>query len=286
MNVYDTSSDRPLPSELQPGDGVIVYSSNNPGKVPSASECTAYRAHGVNVGFVFEDQSGRAIGGTFAEGWADGDLSLAMAKARGHKQGKPHYVACDQGSTISLDYARGFQAGLTAYYLPGLYAGDRNLELVRTRLGWSKLWQAGASSWSDHWDSDRHHGNYTYANLWQSVLASQVPGTDLNVINLANPDWNGTDMLNATDPVIIGINIKLNNLDTRLTDVARTIVHGDADHPNSEDAISAHLNALAATVARLTDVQDAGAVVTALLAAGLPEQLAQDLASHLQLSTK
>jgi hypothetical protein len=212
VRVYDTSYSRPAASLLQPGDGVILYSSRTLAKVPSPEECDAYRARGVTVRFVFEDSRGRATG-TYAQGYSDGVLSHDMARLRGLEPGGVHYVACDVGNPISLEYARGFQAGLSSLFVPGLYAGDRNLEVVRTHLAWSHLWQASALSWSDHWDSELHRGNYRYANLWQSLAASPVPGTDVNIVNPNNPDWSGADMPFTTDDAATLFNANVVNPD-------------------------------------------------------------------------
>src|SRR6266705_1458849 len=156
MRVFDTSSDRPLPSELRPGDGIIVYASRTASKCASSAECDNYRKRGIIVGWVFEDQTGRAVTGSFTDGVNDGALSLAMGKHRGMKEGEVHYVASDTSGETSISYARGFAVGLTAYTIPGLYAGDRNLERIRTNLRWSKFWQAGASSWSNNWAYDEN----------------------------------------------------------------------------------------------------------------------------------
>ena len=187
MAVYDASWARPAPSQLKPGDGLILYCSRTLNKTPSTSQCDAYRARSVSVGFVFEDSADRAAVQGFAAGVSDGALALTQAKAKGHPRGWTVYFACDVTSPLNLEYARGFRDGLTAYYVPGLYAGDRNLERARVGLGYGQLWQASAASWSDHWGPN-HHGTYPYAALWQSTTASPVPGTDLNIVNRAG--WN------------------------------------------------------------------------------------------------
>jgi len=287
VSVYDTSSNRPAPGMLNPGDGVIVYCSRTPSKVPSVNECDAYRARGVSVGFVFEDQADRAATGTYDDGFNDAQLSRGMAHNRGHLIGKPIYFACDTGLTISLRYYTGFHDGLVNEFHPGVYAGDRNLEIVRAE-GAHYLWQAASSSWSNHWDSVNHHGNYPYAQLWQSVLASPVPGTDRDIVNPNNSDWNGDDMfLDPTDPQVVKLFSKLTAIDQHISSTGALIIHGDTTHVHSEDAIDAHIQSLAASMKALQAGQvDAGAVVAALLAAGLPEQLAQDLAAHLALTAK
>jgi hypothetical protein len=201
MAVYDASWQRPSPSLLKPGDGLILYCSRTLSKTPSADQCDAYRARDVQVGFVFEDSADRAAVQGFAAGVSDGALALTQARSKGHPKGWTVYFACDVVSPLNLEYARGFRDGLTAYYEPGLYAGDRNLERARVGLGYTQLWQASASSWSDHWGPN-HHGTYQYAALWQSAGSSPVPGTDLNVVNRAG--WNhpliGTPQDTVTTP--------------------------------------------------------------------------------------
>jgi hypothetical protein len=201
MAVYDASWQRPSPSLLKPGDGLILYCSRTLSKTPSADQCDAYRARDVQVGFVFEDSADRAAVQGFAAGVSDGALALTQARSKGHPKGWTVYFACDVVSPLNLEYARGFRDGLTAYYVPGLYAGDRNLERARAGLGYTQLWQASASSWSDHWGPN-HHGTYQYAALWQSAGSSPVPGTDLNIVNRAG--WNhpliGTPQDTITTP--------------------------------------------------------------------------------------
>jgi len=187
--VYDASWQRPAPTKLAPGDGIILYASRTGSKCPSAAECAAYRARGVVVRFVFEDSATRAADGGYADGHADGALTLAQAAAKGGQRGDVAYFACDTNSPLHLEYARGFRDGLAGYFTAGLYAGDRNLERARVGLGITKLWQAGAASWSDHWNYDAHHGSYAHASLYQVVTSSPIPGTDLNVIN--DPGWAG-----------------------------------------------------------------------------------------------
>jgi len=181
--VYDASWHRPAPALLQPGDGIILYASRTEAKCPTAAECAAYRARGVIVRFVFEDSATRAAIGNYADGKADGALTLGQVKAKGGQRGDVVYFAADSNALMSLEYARGFRDGLTSFFMAGPYAGDRNLERARVSLGMTKLWQASAGSWSDHWNPAAHHGAYEHAVLYQVVGASPVPGTDLNVIN-------------------------------------------------------------------------------------------------------
>lgn len=192
--VYDSSWERPAPSLLRPDDGIILYVSRDDSKCPSATECAAYRNRGVIVRFVFEDAAGRAASGTYADGYADGQLALDQVATKGGHAGDAVYFAADSAAALSLAYGRGFVAGLTDHFEPGTYGGDRNLERARTQLGIRQLWQASAKSWSDHWhdptdDDPRSYGAYPYASLYQVVGHSSVPGTDLNLIN--HPAWAG-----------------------------------------------------------------------------------------------
>jgi len=194
MAVYDASWQRPPPSKLKPGDGIILYVSRTASKCPTIAECDAYRARGVTVRFVFEDSADQAATAGYAAGKTDGAFTLAQVKAKGGQAGDAVYFACDTYATINIDYARGFGDGLTTFFEPRLYAGDRNLELVRTHLGMTLGWQASAASWSDHWHYPTTAemwslGTYPYASLYQSPGASPIPGTDLNIVN--NPAWTG-----------------------------------------------------------------------------------------------
>lgn len=195
-NVYDTSFQRPAPSALDPGDGVILYVSHDPSntKIPSPAECVAYRKANHSVGFVYEWYAERAAEGVmgpdrrtgYDAGYADGLAAVGQAIDRGHHLGKPIYVAHDTGLPVSVDYLRGWEDSAGAHFLPGLYAGDRNLEIARDR-GWHYLWQASAKSWSNHWDDTHNHGAYVYATLVQE-LSTTIPGTDRNII--IDENWN------------------------------------------------------------------------------------------------
>lgn len=206
--VFDASWQRPDPSLLQPGDGIILYCSRDATKCPTRAEVDAYRQRGVIVRRVFEDVSGRAMTGSYTDGRADGQLTEQMMKDDGHAAGEVGYFAADTGGVMSLDYTRGFRDGLTSFFVPGCYAGDRNLERARS-IGITKLWQASAGSWSDHWTEPDdgnplmgHYGAYAYAVLYQVVGQSPVPGTDLNVIN--DPGWaggNGDDDVSAAEVI-------------------------------------------------------------------------------------
>ena len=191
--VYDTSfKPRPTPDAFKPGDGVIVYCSRDPDKVPDVSEVDAYRKRGLSVGFVFEDSADRAATTGYAAGKSDGALFAQQAQARDHAKGKPAYFACDVIDPVNLDYCKGFRDGLAGYYEPRLYAGDRNLERARAGLGLRLGWQASAGSWSDNFYRSGQvggHGTYPGASLYQVVGTSTIPGTDINIVN--NPAWNG-----------------------------------------------------------------------------------------------
>lgn len=197
MHVYDSSYQRPKPSLLQPGDGIILYCSRTPEKVPTVAEVDAYRAAGVSVGFVFEDSADRAATNGYAAGVSDGGLAAQQARAKGHPKGKPVYFACDVIDPVNLNYCGGFRYGLGGYYEPRLYAGDRNLRRAET-IGLHLGWQASAGSWSDnfyHSGDPGGHGTYEGAALWQVVGTSTIPGTDINIVN--NPAWNGDDVTPA-----------------------------------------------------------------------------------------
>ena len=196
MSIYDASYQRPAPTLLRPGDGIILYCSRTAAKTPSSAECGAYRNRGVTVSFVFEDSADRAAISGYATGKSDGAFSAGMARANGHPRSWTLWFACDTYTALNLDYARGFRDGLAGYYEPGIYAGDRNLERARTQLGYTKFWQAGASSWSDHWHypdlppgDTRSYGTYPYAQLAQVAGNSPIPGTDLDIARA--PHWYG-----------------------------------------------------------------------------------------------
>jgi hypothetical protein len=207
--VYDASYERPSPSLLPRGDGIILYASRNASKRPTATECAAYRDRGVIVRFVFEDGPDRAATGGYADGHSDGQLTYSQVRAKGGEQDDAVYFACDTSARLSLNYARGFRDGLTSFFVAGLYAGDRNLELARANLGTTKLWQSNAKSWSNNWNDAAHHGSYRYASLYQVAAQSPIPGTDLNVINQSG--WAGGD-----DDMTPDQNYKLNELFKRL----------------------------------------------------------------------
>jgi hypothetical protein len=197
MAVYDTSYTRPAPTLLKPGDGIILYCSRTPEKVPSVAEVDAYRAYGITVGFVFEDSADRAATTGYNTGKSDGQLAAQQAQAKDHPKNAPIYFACDVIDPVNLDYCRGFKDGLAGYYEPRLYAGDRNLERARAGIGLRLGWQASAGSWSDNFYRSGQtggHGTYPGASLYQVIGTSTVPGTDINLVN--NPAWNGatTDM--------------------------------------------------------------------------------------------
>ena len=199
MAVYDASWQRPAPSKLKPGDGIILYASRTDAKCPTIAECDAYRARGVKVRFVFEDAADRAASTGYAAGKADGALTSQQVKVKGGQAGDAVYFACDTYKTIRLDYATGFRDGLTTFFEPRLYAGDRNLELVRVQLGMTLGWQAAAGSWSDHFYKPGQvggHGTYPYASLWQVIGTSAIPDTDINIVN--NPAWVGGNGDNMT----------------------------------------------------------------------------------------
>lgn len=296
MAVYDASWQRPAPSLLKPGDGLILYCSRTLTKTPTTAQCDAYRARGVQVGFVFEDSADRAAVQGFAAGVSDGALALTQAKAKGHPRGWTVYFACDVVSPLNLEYARGFKDGLTAYYIPGLYAGDRNLERARVGLGYTQLWQASAASWSDHWGPD-HHGTYEYAALWQSAGASPVPGTDLNIVNRAG--WNhpliGTpqdtiegDDMSAAD--IAAINAHTDQVAKDIHDSFVLVLHGDAGHLANLDSILAgvqgNANKLTALAAQVGTVTADGQVDVTALATALAADLGPDLGAELVAALK
>src|SRR5690349_14226871 len=58
-------------SQLQPGDGLILYVSRTTSKMPTTAELQNYRDKGVIVRRVFEDSATRAATGTYADGLAD-----------------------------------------------------------------------------------------------------------------------------------------------------------------------------------------------------------------------
>lgn len=195
MIVYDTSFHRPAPSKLPAGAGVIVYCSRDGAKVPSVDEVAAYRRAAHPVGFVFEDQAERAVVNNYATGLGDARLAASQAAARGHEYGKPIYCACDTGFEISIPYLQGWIDGLHPHYIPGLYAGDRNLEIA-LQYGVRRLWQAGAGSWSDHYNS-AHGIYYGRADLVQ-LLDTDISGTDRNLV--VNPAWNDPIQSKPTVP--------------------------------------------------------------------------------------
>jgi hypothetical protein len=296
MAVYDASWQRPSPSLLKPGDGLILYCSRTLNKTPSTSQCDAYRARSVSVGFVFEDSADRAAVQGFAAGVSDGALALTQAKAKGHPRGWTVYFACDVTSPLNLEYARGFRDGLTAYYVPGLYAGDRNLERARVGLGYQQLWQASAASWSDHWGPD-HHGTYTHAALWQSAAASPVPGTDLNVVNRAG--WNhpliGTpqdtlegDDMSAAD--VAAVNAHTDDVLASIKDSFALVLHGDAGHVANLDnilgVVQSNANRLVALSAKVGTITSDGAVDVPALATALAADLGPDLGAELVAALK
>jgi hypothetical protein len=279
MAVYDASWARPAPSLLKPGDGIILYCSRTLTKTPTIAQCDAYRTQGVQVGFVFEDSADRAAVQGFAAGVSDGALALTQARSKGHPRGWTVYFACDVVSPLNLEYARGFRDGLTSYYQPGLYAGDRNLERARVGVGYKQLWQASAASWSDHWGPN-HHGTYQYAALWQSTLASPVAGTDLNIVNRAG--WNhpligtpedtleGDDMTTEEHDALMAIAASLDAL--RNDQAHDNTLHGVRKNDDENTAtVLARLDALPAL--------DATAVVNRSLAGvGFAGSVAQILA--------
>jgi len=296
MAVYDASWQRPAPSLLKPGDGLILYCSRTASKTPTTAQCDAYRAHSVQVGFVFEDSADRAAVQGFAAGVSDGALALTQARSKGHPKGWTVYFACDVVSPLNLEYARGFRDGLTTYYVPGLYAGDRNLERARAGLGYTQLWQASASSWSDHWGPN-HHGTYTHAALWQSTTASPVPGTDLNIVNRAG--WNhpliGTpqdtiegDDMSAAD--VAAINAHTDQVAKDIHDSFVLVLHGDEGHLASLDSIlgvvQGNANKLTALAAQVGTVTADGQVDVSALATALAADLGPDLGAELVAALK
>lgn len=128
-------------------------------------------------------------------------------------------------------------------------------------------------------------------------------------------DWGDSMALDPKDPVVKTIIADIGAVKSDLDNLGNIIVHGDAHHPNSldalqrglsliihggdgypnsEDALAGHitqlqaaLTGIASTLATLQAGQvDAKAVEQDLIDAGLPELVAQGVAAHLTLATK
>lgn len=156
MSVIDIAWARPDPSEIAAKGytGVIGYISRDASKCMSRAYIDACHAHGLDVGFVFEDAADRARQGAPA-GQADGQFIAAHFASIGAPAGVACYMAVDYAAPASDHPAivAYFQAGAAAMrpHPSGAY-GDADVDDWARAGGIPLEW--GTVAWSGGRQSD------------------------------------------------------------------------------------------------------------------------------------
>jgi hypothetical protein len=174
------------------------------GKCTTASELTAFTAHGLGMGLVYEDTLT-----DWRRGVAGGRTAGARARAHAHSIGfpdsRPIYMAIDQdvvsGSEFGgmLDYLQGAGERLGGAGLTGVYGEADVVDHARDAGVAAWYWQTAA--WS--------RGRRTTAHLFQRVGTVVVGGIGCDINDVLAPDWgqhnaedtvSWTENLTFTDP--------------------------------------------------------------------------------------
>lgn len=171
--------------------GVLRYISHSPGKNLTPAEYQAYRAAGIAVAVVFEDQAGQALAG-YSQGVADALFANQYADRLGWPARTPIFYAVDtqiSGPAMHATVLRYFQGATSASRRPVRGYGQASVCDLLARNGFgSNHWQTMA--WSAGVVSPA-------AAIVQTVQTPKIVDTDVN--NIVKADW-GQDTYAPSPP--------------------------------------------------------------------------------------
>lgn len=138
-------------------------------------------------------------------------------------------------------------------------------------------WLAAPTSWPGY--------AFSHRVCMVQLVGTNVPGTDQDHL-ITDPHalgalWPagspyGVELLDPKDPVVVALNAKIDRNQSQINGWFGLVVHGDKNHPNSQDAEAIHLAAVSAALDKL----QVGGVDAAALAKAIVENL------HVQLTTQ
>jgi hypothetical protein len=279
--------------------GVIGYAGCfNTSKNVSKARFDDWGAHGLARGLVIENGEHDLAKGA-ATGAAQGAAIVAAAKALGYDwQNSVLFTGADfnEGPGDYANTLAGFTAFAERVPLPGYYGDSDSIDNLYQRFPHAIYWQSDSDSFSPEHPSP-------HAHLWQRYNDPRAKGlaVDVNEIRRTPLRLMGEDMaLDPTDPVVLALRAQIaaipaaviaqgvkNDASGLVQSLGDRIVDIEARETEFHNAEVTLLNALQLALANVTAGQvDVPTLIQQLLAAGLPEQLAQDLAAHLVLSAK
>lgn len=238
-------------------------------KCTNRGELDAFKAAGLSMALVYEDQAGDWKTGE-GGGKAGGRRARNHARSIGFPDACPVYMAIDQDLVQPMDFAimirylKGANQELGGPQCTGVYGEADVIDRARDAGVAGYFWQTVA--WSNH--------RITESNLYQHSGWVTVNGIKCDISDVKNPDWGqypreGTTVLSETeyrqitDRVVAAIKNEVLAGDWRFDgnrnpmDMARQTV---ATGFQNEATLNAHTASLAAIYTAVTTVRDRPAV--------------------------
>jgi hypothetical protein len=253
--------------------GIILYAGcNDTRKNATKAEVQALLAAGIQVGLVIENVNTDARGGA-SVGDAQGRAIVAGAKAVDYDwQNCVLFGGYDADSHPAdwphlLAYMEAFAKHVP---VPGYYGDSDSIDYLHARHPDWIYWQSDSRSFSPLNPSSNTH----ILQMFNDPRAHGLP-VDVNVLYRSHLRLMGDKMqLDPHDPVILDLKKQIAANQKQINGWFWVVVHGDPNHPNSQDAEGVLLRSVEAALAKL---QVPNVDPSALVAA---------IAEHIKLATQ